>query len=83
MQLIQLFDEAGYNSTFASTALASERAADLEELAIVSTTITLNDSSFDDFILNLNPSVVLFDRYITEEQFGWRVAEKCPDALRI
>jgi len=26
---------------------------------------------------------VLFDRFITEEQFGWRVAEQCPNALRV
>jgi hypothetical protein len=25
---------------------------------------------------------VLFDRFMIEEQFGWRVAENCPDALR-
>jgi hypothetical protein len=26
---------------------------------------------------------VLFDRYVTEEQFGWRVSENCPNALKI
>jgi hypothetical protein len=26
---------------------------------------------------------VLFDRFMMEEQFGWRVAENCPNALRI
>jgi O-antigen biosynthesis protein len=25
----------------------------------------------------------LFDRFLTEEQFGWRVAENCPEAIRI
>jgi hypothetical protein len=29
----------------------------------------------------LNPSVVLFDRFMMEEQFGWRV--NCPNALRL
>ncbi|MFT7097886.1 MAG: glycosyltransferase involved in cell wall biosynthesis, partial [Glaciecola sp.] len=46
-------------------------------------TVALNCSSFDDFIKELNPSMVLFDRYMLEEQFGWRVAIHCPDALRI
>jgi glycosyltransferase involved in cell wall biosynthesis len=27
--------------------------------------------------------LVLFDRYLTEEQFGWRVSETCPNAIRI
>ena len=26
---------------------------------------------------------MLFDRFMMEEQFGWRVAENCPNALRI
>ena len=25
----------------------------------------------------------MFDRFMMEEQFGWRVSEKCPQALRI
>ncbi|MGB5498254.1 MAG: glycosyltransferase, partial [Maribacter sp.] len=43
----------------------------------------MNDSSFDAFIKNLNPDIVLFDRFLTEEQFGWRVAEFAPEVLRI
>uniref|UniRef100_UPI0035937F71 glycosyltransferase n=1 Tax=Pricia sp. TaxID=2268138 RepID=UPI0035937F71 len=31
----------------------------------------------------LNPDIVVFDRFLTEEQFGWRVAEFVPKALRI
>ena len=31
----------------------------------------------------LNPEIVLFDRFLTEEQFGWRVAKNSPNALRI
>ena len=27
--------------------------------------------------------MVLFDRFLTEEQFGWRVADNCPQALRV
>ena len=31
----------------------------------------------------MQPQIVLFDRFIMEEQFGWRVAEHCPEAIRI
>jgi hypothetical protein len=27
------------------------------------------------FVKQLQPSIVLFDRFMIEEQFGWRVAE--------
>jgi glycosyltransferase involved in cell wall biosynthesis len=45
--------------------------------------ILLNDSSFDDWILTLQPSAVVFDRYIIEEQFGARVRAAAPRAARI
>ncbi|MAP54760.1 MAG: glycosyltransferase, partial [Altibacter sp.] len=83
MQLIDLFLEEGYSLTFASTAIPSERSANLDAFGIRTVGIHLNDPSFDTFIRQLNPSMVLFDRYLTEEQFGWRVAEGCPHSLRI
>jgi glycosyltransferase involved in cell wall biosynthesis len=83
MQLIDLFLEEDYQITFASTANSSEMSADLSKLGVITENIELNDSSFDVFISKLKPSVVVFDRYITEEQFGWRVSEQCPKALRI
>ena len=83
MQLISLFQEQGFDITFASTASVSEKSESLSKHGITTKSIELNNSSFNDFIEELNPSIVLFDRYITEEQFGWRVAEHCPNALRI
>jgi len=83
MQLIELFQEANYQITFASTAAVSEKSANLEAQNISLKNIRLNDASFDGFIKELNPEIVVFDRYITEEQFGWRVSENCPMALKI
>lgn len=83
MQLIELFAEENYQITFASTAAVSEKTANLEALHISVKNILLNDASFDAFNKELNPEVVIFDRYITEEQFGWRVSENCPNALKI
>lgn len=87
MQLLDLFcklgEEEDFQITFASTASVSERSADLEAKDISIQNILLNHSSFDDFVGRLNPDIVIFDRYITEEQFGWRVAEQCPSALKI
>lgn len=83
MQLIELFKEEKYQITFASTAAVSEKTADLQGQHISIQNIKLNDVSFDEFIKKLNPEIVVFDRYITEEQFGWRVSENCPKALKI
>ncbi|MBK5212959.1 MAG: glycosyltransferase family 4 protein [Flavobacteriaceae bacterium] len=92
MQLVELFKEAmpagegrqeNYQITFASTAAISEKSANLESLEISVKNILLNDASFDEFIKELNPEIVIFDRYVTEEQFGWRVSENCPNTLKI
>lgn len=56
---------------------------DFSELEISIHTIELNSDSFDSFLVEMQPDVVLFDRFITEEQYSWRVMEKCPDAIRI
>ena len=83
MQLISLFQKQGFEITFASPAQDSDFMIDLNEFDVQKESIELNNSSFDVFIKELNPSVVLFDRFMIEEQFGWRVAENCPNALRI
>jgi glycosyltransferase involved in cell wall biosynthesis len=83
LSLLKLFVQQGWQVTFASPALQGEHKVDLTELGIDEQAVTLNCSSFDDFVNELNPSIVLFDRFMLEEQFGWRVARHCPDALRI
>ncbi len=83
MQLISIFKQNKFEITFASPALDSDFMVDLTEFGIEKKSIELNNSSFDDFILELNPDVVLFDRFMIEEQFGWRVAENCPEAIRL
>lgn len=83
MQLITIFKTLNYKITFSSTASFSDYSIDFNALGVDSVIIALNNSSFDDFIQNLNPVIVLFDRFMMEEQFGWRVTENCPNALRI
>jgi hypothetical protein len=83
MQIISLFQEQGFTIVFASPAQDSDFMIDLAQYNVVKESITLNCSSFDTFVKELNPTIVLFDRYMMEEQFGWRVAENCTAALRI
>ena len=83
MQLISIFKQNGFEITFASPALDSDFMVDLSEFDVKKVSIELNNSSFDDFIIELNPDVVLFDRFMIEEQFGWRVSENCPKAIRL
>ncbi len=83
LQLINLFLEQNWQVSFASAASESDYSFDLKSLGISTLHIVLNDSSFDDLVKNIQPHMVLFDRFTSEEQFGWRVAQNCPNALRI
>ena len=83
MEWIHLFLEHNWNVHVTSPAARTEHANDLDALGVQSSAIELNANSFDDFITTLNPDVVLFDRFMMEEQFGWRVEKQCPHALRL
>ena len=83
LQLIEQFLKQDFEITFACAAKTSPNTYDLSQLGVKTQTILLNDASFDEFVTNLQPDVVLFDRFMVEEQYGWRVAEQCPKALRV
>lgn len=83
MQLINAMTDQNWSITFASPAQHSEHAVDLESLGVSSQSIELNNTSFDGFVAELAPNMVIFDRFMMEEQFGWRVEKFCPNALRV
>lgn len=83
LQLIRYFLSQNYSIEYASTATDSEFCFDLAELDITTQFIQLNESSFDDYLQKINPNVVLFDRFMVEEQFGWRVSNVLPNAVKI
>ncbi|WP_396600297.1 glycosyltransferase [Algibacter sp. R77976] len=83
MQLIGVFQSENYQITFASPCAKSDNAFNLESINVSQVAIELNNGSFDDYVKTLNPDVVLFDRFMMEEQFGWRVTEQCPNALKV
>jgi glycosyltransferase involved in cell wall biosynthesis len=83
LQLIEQFLNQNWKVTFASPAQKSATAASLNSLGVDEVSIALNNSTFDTFVKELQPTIVLFDRFMMEEQFGWRVAENCPNAVRV
>jgi len=83
LQIIQFFKEQGYHITFSSAAAKTSYSTPLEEPGIDTVQITLNHPSFDQFIKELKPQIVVFDRFLTEEHFGWRVAQQLPQTIRI
>ena len=83
LQIINVFQKEKYTITFLSSASKGENSFNLESIGVQTKNVQLNDVSFDVLITELNPTIVLFDRFMIEEQYGWRVAENCPNALRM
>ncbi|WP_373960596.1 glycosyltransferase [Vibrio gigantis] len=83
MSLLRLFKRQGWSVEFATPAQETEHMIDLSEEGITSQSIQLNCDSFDQYIEELQPDVVMFDRFMMEEQFGWRVEKVSPNAFKL
>ena len=83
LSYINLFIAEGYAVTFACAADKSERSAPLTAMGVTERLIVLNDSSFDAFVHEYAPHIAVFDRFISEEQFGWRVSSAAPQCMKI
>ena len=83
LQLIKFFHNQGFYVVFGSASKHSLNSFDLNCIGVKTINLKLNDISFDEYIKDLNPHCVVFDRFMTEEQFGWRVTNCCPKAIRI
>ena len=83
LQIIDLLHSFDFDIHFACANPKTAYSSDLEGKFINTYSIHINDKSFESLLQKLQPEIVMFDRFITEEQFGWRVDEQCPKALKI
>jgi O-antigen biosynthesis protein len=81
--LLECFRSRGDSILFASASDQNAFSERLRENGIKTVKIGPNDPEFDCIVKEFSPEVVVFDRFMLEEQFGWRVSEVAPDALRI
>ncbi len=83
LHILACFHEMNYAIYFTSAAVKPDHFSFPENLAIQSFTTAINDDAFDVILKDLQPSIVLFDRFMVEEQFSWRVKKHCPKAIRV
>ena len=83
MSILRLFRQQDWHVEFATPAQTTDHMIDLSSEGISSQSIALNCDSFDAYISDYQPNIVMFDRFMMEEQFGWRVDKHCPNALKI
>jgi len=80
LDLIGALENAGYQVEIASPAEVSPFQANT---GLRQHSIAVNDSGFDHWIAELKPALVVYDRFVMEEQFGWRVHQQCPEAMTL
>lgn len=83
LQLMRLFTERGYKVKFGSAAKKNQYSFDLSTIGVSECAILLNDNSFDDYIRKIQPDIVVYDRFMIEEQYSWRVREACPNTIHL
>ena len=83
LDVLDLVREAGYRVEIASPAEPTPFQADLASLGYPTHAIAVNDCGFDHWVSELNPALVIFDRFVMEEQFGWRIQTQCPEAMTL
>ncbi|MBB5211664.1 glycosyltransferase [Microbulbifer hydrolyticus] len=80
LDILDLLADAGYRVEIASPAQPTPFQA---KSGYGEHQIEVNDSSFDPWVHALDPALVVYDRFMMEEQFGWRVREQCPGAITL
>ncbi len=83
MSILRQYTQQNWQVEFATPSQPTDHMIDLASEGITSQKIALNCDSFDQYISDYQPDIVMFDRFMMEEQFGWRVEKNCPKALKI
>ncbi|MEJ2045662.1 MAG: hypothetical protein P8X89_20590 [Reinekea sp.] len=83
LDILQLISNTGYDIHVASPADATPFQTDLTLLGYQTHRIAVNDSQADRFFQALSPKLVIYDRFVMEEQFGWRIKTICPQAITL
>lgn len=81
--LVSSFLDSKWEVFYSSPSQENQYSDLLKEKGVIVYSCPANDSGFDAYIQKINPQIVIFDRFLMEEQFSFRVREAVPDALRI
>lgn len=83
LDLVRACRRAGWEVVFAAPSKENAFSEALVSQGIPCHTVQANDPAFDALIAGLKPDFTIFDRFMTEEQFGWRVRAHAPECVRV
>ncbi|MGZ3693785.1 MAG: hypothetical protein ACXWQO_06265, partial [Bdellovibrionota bacterium] len=82
-ELLAWLKADGWEITAISPSRLSPYSVELESMDISVLTCPANSAAQDDFLRAINPTLVIFDRFVMEEQFGWKARELWPSAVQV
>lgn len=82
LELAQILKK-NHSVIFLSPCKENEASERLRNAGFSTKSCELNVRDSLDFLKEMKPDLVLFDRFITEEQFGWEARSLCPNATFI
>jgi len=80
--VVRALQRAGWRVHFASASDRNAASAAMEDAGVAVHAFPINDSTVDDELRRIDPDAVLFDRFVVEEQWGWRIESVLPKAAR-
>jgi len=83
LELAECLNKIDYQVTFLSPCKENEASDQVRKSGFSTRSCELNNRESLDFLKSLAPDLIIFDRFITEEQFGWQVRSLCPSATLI
>ncbi|MFT6268224.1 MAG: glycosyltransferase involved in cell wall biosynthesis [Alphaproteobacteria bacterium] len=83
LSYIETAKQYNWQVSFCSAAQTTPQTHDLLKLQVNVFPIQLNCNSFNEKMATLQPDIVIFDRYLSYEQFAWRAKQSCPEALLV
>lgn len=83
VELCQNLRSLGYNLSLLSPCKENAASATLNAQGFTTIPCPANDSSMEEILAPINPSLVVYDRFVMEEQFGWRARALWPQAFHL
>lgn len=82
-ELARILQSEGYEVHAYSPCAPNAAMAAWENLGVRCHPCPANDSSVESFLKEISPALVLYDRFVMEEHFGWRLRTLWPAALHL
>ena len=83
LNVIDALREDGWSVTLASPSRENEFSDRLRRSGVEVQPVQINDPSFDEWVASRSFDLAILDRFVIEEQFGWRIDEHSPKTVRV